>query len=51
MVVEPTDKLHVAFVKVFIRFPVLLLRWFLSWYNADGTFTQEFKDKVCEACL
>jgi len=47
VVVEPTDTLAVAFVKVFIRFPVLLLRWYMAWYNADGSFTTEFKTKLC----
>lgn len=49
-IVESTDTLPVAFVKVFIRFPVLLYRWYLAWYNFDQTFTQEFKAKVCAAC-
>jgi hypothetical protein len=49
VVVESTDTIAVAFVKVFIRFPVLLYRWYLSWYNPDGTPTIEFKAKLCAA--
>ena len=50
LVVESTDTLAVAFVKVFIRFPVLLYRWFITWIAADGTLTPEFKAKICAAC-
>ena len=49
VVVESTDTIAVAFVKVFIRFPVLLYRWYASWFNADGTMTSELKAKLCAA--
>lgn len=47
VVVQPTDTLAAAFVKVFIRFPVLLLRFWSAIYQADGTFTPEFRSKLC----
>lgn len=49
VVVESTDTLAVAFVKVFIRFPVLLYRWYSAWFQIDGSFTTEFKAKLCAA--
>lgn len=50
VVVESTDTLPQAFIKAFIRFPILLLRWHMAWFNPDGSFTQDFKDRVCAAC-
>ena len=49
VVVNPTDTLAVAFVKVFIRFPVLLYRWYRSWYQLNGEFQPEFREKLCAA--
>jgi len=50
VIVLPTDTLPQAFVKVFLRFPVLFLRWFKSVYNDDGTYTDDFKQRVCNSC-
>lgn len=48
-VIESTDTLAQAFIKL-IRFAVLLLRWYMSWYDADGSLSQDFKDRLCAAC-
>lgn len=50
LIVKPTDLLRDAQVKAFVRFPVLFARWYRSVFNEDGTFTEEFKAKLCEAC-
>jgi len=50
VVVLPTDNLAVAMVKVFIRFPVLFCRWYVTVFQANGTFTTEFQRKLCDAC-
>lgn len=50
VVVESTDTLAVAFVKVFIRFPVLMARIFIWALNDDGTFSAALKALICSAC-
>lgn len=50
VIVDRTDTLDVAFQKAFIRFPVLLARWYVTVFDENGEFTQSFKDKLCAAC-
>lgn len=50
VVVESTDSLAVALVKVFVRFPVLMARVFMWSLNEDGTFSAELKAILCAAC-
>lgn len=50
VVVQPEDDLCTAFVKAFIRFPILLWLWFKYVYRYDGKFSAEFEQDLCNAC-
>lgn len=50
VIVKADDDLGTAFVKVFIRFPILLLQWFKTWYREDGQFTDWFIEQLCNLC-
>ena len=50
VIVEPDDNLGVAFVKAFLKFPVLVYRWVKFEHRPDGTFTDEYEDMLCQAC-
>lgn len=49
LIVKPDDTLCTAFVKAFVRFPALFYKWFKQIWNADGTFTHDFREKFCDA--
>lgn len=46
----PEDDLCTAFIKTFIKFPILFLRWYTWAYRANGTFTDEYKAWLCSSC-
>ena len=44
---RPDENLCSALVKVFLKFPVLVYRWFRYEYKQDGNFTDEYAAKIC----
>jgi hypothetical protein len=48
VVVLADDSLATAIVKTYIRLPILLYKLFKYMFNADGTFTAEFQEDLCD---
>jgi hypothetical protein len=47
IIVTKDDSLGAGMVKVFIRLPILVYRLVRYMFEANGSFTQEFKDDLC----
>jgi len=47
VLVLPDDTLRIALVKAFIRFPVLVYRYYKWKYGGTGQFTEEYQNALC----
>lgn len=47
IIVKPEDSFATGLIKVAIRLPIAVFKNIRYMHNADGTFTEKFKQDIC----